>query len=103
MGASSGFSLAAEACKNLGPLDRSIVVTHIVLLAFCVARVGADVNEGPLGIEGATALTLATALVLLLVAKWIAPATRGGGPQIEASPGPSWDPVSVRTGRARVN
>jgi|GEM_PF-3300909 hypothetical protein len=64
-----------------GPVDRArlgraIVATQLVLTALCAARVGSDVQRGPLTPEGILALALLVALVSWLLAKSIAGALR---------------------------
>jgi hypothetical protein len=64
-----------------GPVDgarlgRTIVVTQLVLSGLCAARVGSDVQRGPLTPEGILALALLVALATWLLAKSIAWAIR---------------------------
>jgi hypothetical protein len=57
-------------------LGRTIVLTQLVLLGLCAARIGADLLRGPLGIEGGIAVALFVALAASLVAKAFAWALR---------------------------
>jgi hypothetical protein len=53
-------------------LGRAIGVTQLVLSALCAARVGSDVQRGPLTPEGMLALALFVALTTWLLAKFMA-------------------------------
>ncbi len=59
-------------------LGRSLVLAQLAVLALCVARVGADLLHGPLGIEGRLALILAAVFLALLVVKGLRWTTGGG-------------------------
>lgn len=77
----AGRPLAADSA-GLARLGRSIVVTQLVLLAWCVARAAADWRRGPLGVEGFIAIALAFAIFISLAAKalgWAAHVGRGHG------------------------
>ena len=61
-------------------LGRGIVLTQLVLVTLCAARVGADWLRGHATIEGGIALALLAAFTMWLVAEAIVAATRHATP-----------------------
>jgi hypothetical protein len=73
-------SRATEPPDETQKTGRAAILTQLVLLALCAARVAADRMRGPLTIEGSVALGLSVVYATTLVAKAMAWAARGGGP-----------------------
>jgi hypothetical protein len=81
-------------------LGRSLMLAQLAVLALCVARVGADLLHGPLGIEGRIALILADVFVALLVTKGVRWAIRSRrGHTAPRPPSSGLWPVGAHDGR----
>src|SRR5579872_4955874 len=88
---------------HLAGLDRSIVVSQLVIVALCVARAAVDFRLGPLGLEGRVAATVACVIVASLIVKLLSFSTSASfgvrDPRPAHSPGPRSS--GARQGRNR--
>jgi hypothetical protein len=65
---SRAVSHASPAPVDDAGLDRTMTLTEMVLVALCAARVGTDLQRGPLTLEGHLALGLLVILSIVLLA-----------------------------------
>jgi hypothetical protein len=80
-------------------LSRALVVTHLVLLALCAARVGTDLRRGPLSIEGDIALAIFVILAISTLARAIGWAMRRAVPTDKGMTSTGFDPHDGRNAR----
>ncbi len=83
-------------------LRRAAVLTQVVLLVLCAARVEVDRVRGPLTIEGSMALALFVVFAMSLLAKAVGWLARGARPtdKHHLSPTPTLTLVRATHGRA---